>query len=313
MTFRAEIFTQQSVGEFPWYRGCHLRIRASGTIWSGVVCTGLTPPGGWGAWPVHLEESDWPCRGGTARRYGLIGSLDEGRSWFFVGTGVAKFATSPPRSDTARVRLLLAVNKPHPEAGVPSDHAWSVEVDTFEPGRDEETCRAVLSELADVRSTNATNACSEIGRTAAELREREHQMDIAFEIAGGFAIALTLVATAPLVVEELAANATQRVAIQALRDALSHALESANPLVQWAQCTDYRHHRPRSGSKLHDCCQVRRVAPYGQSNPAGNNCWARDCNARRLCCCHCNGPFIADTRRKSRQRCLRLERRNQQR
>src|SRR5262245_46638393 len=99
---------------FPWYLGCHLRIRATGMIGSGVVCTGLTPPGGWGAWPVHEGETDWPCRGGLARRYGLIGSIDGGSTWFFIGEEATTFSRVPrPSGTTPQASLRLAVNRPN--------------------------------------------------------------------------------------------------------------------------------------------------------------------------------------------------------
>src|SRR6202035_319451 len=81
-----DLFVSSFSVPIPWYQGVVVQISAQGQIGSGVACTGLTPPGGWSEANVS-GDTNWPFHGTGAHPYCLIGSLDRGSHWFFVGTG----------------------------------------------------------------------------------------------------------------------------------------------------------------------------------------------------------------------------------
>lgn len=231
MPERIQLIPQQRTADFPWYVGCFLEINAAGRIGSGVVCTGLTPPGGWGEAPVSEDDREWPCRGGAAKRYGLIGSIDGGMTWFFVGRGITMLADGPPT--TPPISLLLAVNRPNLGRTAAGDHQWDVLVETFEPGPGEmllspEMCNRVRTNIDSLRMS-ARSTCDQIGNANRALTARENETSIAFQVAGALAIALTIVAMPVLIPQQLAQNATISAALATLRGALAAILSAIRP------------------------------------------------------------------------------------
>jgi len=205
-------------------------------IGSGVVCTGLTPPGGWGGWDVKPDENDWPCRGrarsvlggNLANRYCLIARFGEG-PWFPVGLGLALVNADPPTSPAGRmpISLQFAVNRPHPEQTAAGDHQWDVVIDTYEatPTGDlpPEACAAIASQVPDIQNY-ARDACDRVSASNHALQDRTTAMEIAFTVAGVAAVGLTLVALPVLVAQEVASNAAERAAVNAIIAGLTEAL-----------------------------------------------------------------------------------------
>jgi hypothetical protein len=228
---RIQLIAEQQTANFPWYLGCFLEINAVGQIGSGVVCTGLTPPGGWGEAPVREGEGDWPCRGGAAKRYGLIGSIDGGMHWFFVGRGITMLADGPPT--TPPISLLLAVNRPNLTATAAGDHQWDVVVETFEPGPGDDLlspmmCSRVRTNIDNIRMS-ASDTCDQIGSANRALMARENETSIASQVAGALGLALIIVAMPVLIPQQLAQNATISAALATLRGALAAILSAIRP------------------------------------------------------------------------------------
>jgi hypothetical protein len=219
---------------FPFYRGCFFRVRATGQIGSGVVCTGRTNPGGWAEMPVAAEEIDWPGRGGLHRRYALIGSIDHG-PWFHVGGDYSKLSLTP-RGDSGSpvptTRLRLAINRPHPDRTAAGEGSYAVVVETTEPtGPTEMVCRAVQTELSRLNSNDAPAACEELARTRRVLEEVQRNFIIAATVSGVALTTLVSVTWPIFAPAEIAIQTAQTAAMASVRDAITRGLSSAGALV----------------------------------------------------------------------------------
>jgi hypothetical protein len=223
---RVQLISEQQTPSFPWYEGCVIRITATGMIGSGVVCTGLTPPGGWGEWPVREEEREWPCRGGAARRYALIGSID-GENWFYVGRDKSMLASGVSSDPRQQIFLRLAVNRPLLEQVAAGDHQWDVQIETFEP--DEIPCEIMQTRLTDGRMI-ALNNCERIAGANRALVARRDLMSTAFMVSGALAIALITVALPILLPQQLAQQAAQTAAVTAVQNTLREFLRGVSPI-----------------------------------------------------------------------------------
>ena len=185
-TFPVSPNTQQNARTPPFPFPLHsvLTITARGTIGSGVLFTGVTPPGGWPT-PVGAGDTNWPLHDGLlGRPYSLIATFDatvpgNEAEWFFVGDRVSKI--SDARIPMARLRL--AVNRPHPDERAAGDGQWLVHVQVDVPNAGENTrppdcatsplpppttiCQAMLSSLDDLRG-QAHLACNNVISTRTE-------------------------------------------------------------------------------------------------------------------------------------------------
>ncbi|MCA1692808.1 MAG: hypothetical protein LC733_11645, partial [Actinobacteria bacterium] len=100
--------------EFEMRNGTRVVVRADGSIGSGVLFTGETPPTGWDMLAT-ANDRDWPYRGfEDSFRYSLIGTFvgrDIPTEWFYIGRGRTIIGNG--RVSGLGVRLRLAVNRPH--------------------------------------------------------------------------------------------------------------------------------------------------------------------------------------------------------
>jgi hypothetical protein len=182
-------------------------------------------------------DTTWPCHGRSsgARRYCLIGSFD-GTSWFYIGEDITKFSTVP-RENARPATLWLAVNRENWTQPAQGDGQWDVTVECFEPspgymgGPDPVVCGEVRREMSRLRTDTATDICEDLGRSKRALLERQEQTMVSFEIAGGLAIAVTLLAVAPLVPVAVGEHTAQRTALEVLREILRRAIEEIHPVV----------------------------------------------------------------------------------
>lgn len=217
-----------AVEGFPWYLGCTLTIDADGMIGSGVVCTGLTPPGGWSETSLDDGATDWPYHGSTkpnAHPYALIGSLDGGTTWFYVGRSALMFSdTVPPAGSPPPVAsLLLAVNRPNLNATAAGDHAWSVTVTHAEPDAMHPlaVCGPAGTRVDELRNTEAPAACMTEQQAERNLADRVQQIIDTGYVAGGLAVALIGVAVAIAAADAARDAAAQQAASAALGSQIS--------------------------------------------------------------------------------------------
>lgn len=223
----------QSVGPLPFYHGCRINIRAEGTIWSGVVLTCRTVPGGWLGYVVNSADTNWPCHDDRGTQYSLIARLDDG-PFFFVGGGKSlasrEMRTEPPQ----QVTLHFAVNRPRPELTGAGDGAWSVQVNSYEPdagappGPDPELCRLLTSDIADARAA-APVVCEAIGHSIADIDGRWSQVLTATGVTAVATVALIVVALPVILPATLTATTAGHAAMVAAQASLTGLVTTLAP------------------------------------------------------------------------------------
>jgi len=118
---------------------CFVQFDATGTIWSGVLLTGDTPPSGW---DMLVDDAQWPYHGHPdAHRYSLIARFEypaggAGSSdWFYVGSArtvpIVRNVDPATQPATDPLALWLAVNRPHIDRTADGSGAWEVDSRVF--------------------------------------------------------------------------------------------------------------------------------------------------------------------------------------
>jgi hypothetical protein len=222
--FGTDSFVGTFAQEIPWFQGVVVEISATGQIGSGVLCTGLTPPGGWSESNVS-GDPNWPFHGDRARAYSLIGTLNRAEDFFFVGTGKTFALTGsgatipvhdapepapppspPPAGWGPPTRTLaLLVNRPQPNvAASAGDHEWDVTITVISPDwnpmtmtwQNPQACPLVRSSLGDAQGAAATDACGDFTAAVRAVNDRWLLIAIAGGVAGAALVALITVAVA---------------------------------------------------------------------------------------------------------------------
>ena len=223
----------QSVGPLPFYRGCRINIRAQGAIWSGVILTCRTVPGGWLGYVVNSSDTNWPCHDDHATQYSLIARLDDG-PFFFVGASKSLAARETRTEPPQQVTLHFAVNRPHPETTGAGDGAWRIQVNAYEPdpgvpaGPDPALCSLVSVDIAAARAA-APVVCERIGQSIAEIDSRWSQVLTAAGVTAVATVALIVVALPVILPATLTATAAGHTALTTAQAALSPLVTALAP------------------------------------------------------------------------------------
>lgn len=261
--FGTDTFVGTFAQEIPWFQGVVVQISATGQIGSGVLCTGLTPPGGWSESNVS-GDPEWPFHGDRAHAYSLIGTLNQAEDFFFVGTGKSFALTgtgatipvhdapepapppNPPHMDWAPPTRTLALLVNRPQANVPAsagDHEWNVTITVIAPDWDSMTmtwenpqaCPLVRSALGDAQGAAAADACSDFTAAIRAVNDRWLVIAVAGGVAGAALVALVTVAVA-VFTAAAAARVAQENSYNGALDAIIQAF-LANPAASLTPLT----------------------------------------------------------------------------
>jgi hypothetical protein len=193
-----------------------VQIAATGTIGSGVLFTGLTPPSGWDNFLATADDATWPYHGAPdSERYCLIarwmpthgvpGTLGD---WFFVGNGRTIVGGLDPDIPFGTGKLRFAVNRPSPDTAPtgwvidPGDGQWQVTVEVFSPDASDipdcttspgpnEACMSITGTLADMR-TQASVLCEAITQARGDRDATNTAFLASISALGGAVLALAV-------------------------------------------------------------------------------------------------------------------------